>query len=296
MTQFLELTLVGLALGGIYALIAIGFVLVFKATGVVNFAHGSVLLLGAYITARLQADVNFWIALSAGAGAAALGAMLVDQVVMRRVRGAEAATLAILTLGVDVLMATELTRRIGPDVLTSGAPWGSEVVRIGEASIPETRVAAGVVALLIILAFGGAFKFTDWGVAMRASAADGKTAALMGIRLNRVAAAAWALAGALAAVAGVFFTSFPSPGVDNATGLAALAAIPAAVIGGLDSIVGALIGGLIVGLVATYCAGYQDELSLFGRGLGEIAPYVVMLVVLLFRPAGLFGTRAVARV
>lgn len=296
MTQLVELTLIGLALGGIYALIAMGFVLVFKATGVVNFAHGSVLLLGAYVTARLQDDVNFWIALIAGAGVAALGAVLVDQVIFRRARSAEAATLAILTLGVDVLMATELTRRIGPDVLTSGAPWGSEVVTIGDASIPETRVAAAVVALLIVLAFGAAFKFTDWGVAMRAAASDGKTAALMGIRLNRVAAAAWALGGALAAVAGVLFTSFPSPGVDNATGLSALAAIPAAVIGGLDSIVGALVGGLIVGLVATYCAGYQDELSLFGRGLGEIAPFAVMLLVLLCRPAGLFGTRAVARV
>lgn len=296
MTQFFELTLIGLALGGIYALIAMGFVLVFKATGVVNFAHGSVLLLGAYVTARLQADVNFWIALLGGASAAALGAVLVDQIIMRRVRGAEAATLAILTLGVDVLIATELTRRIGPDVFPSGAPWGSEVVTIGDASIPETRVAAGVLAVLIIAAFGAAFKFTDWGVAMRAAAADSKTAALMGIRLNRVAAAAWALAGGLAATAGVFFTSFPSPGVDNATGLAVLAAIPAAVIGGLDSIVGALVGGLIVGLVATYCAGYQDELSLFGRGLGEIAPFMVMLLVLLFRPAGLFGTRAVARV
>ena len=112
----------------------------------------------------------------------------------------------------------------------------------------------------------------------------------MGIRLNRVAAGAWALAGALAAVAGVFFTSFPSAGVDNATGLSALAAIPAAVLGGLDSLVGALAGGLIVGLVATYCAGYQGELSFLGRGLSDVAPYAVMLLVLLVRPAGLFGS------
>jgi branched-chain amino acid transport system permease protein len=94
----------------------------------------------------------------------------------------------------------------------------------------------------------------------------------------------------------VFFTSFPSPGVDNATGLSALAAIPAAVIGGLDSIFGALVGGIIIGLVATYCAGYQDELSFLGRGLGEIAPFAVMLLVLMVRPSGLFGTQAVTRV
>lgn len=296
MTQFLELTLNGLSLGAIYALIAIGFVLVFKATGVVNFAHGSVLLLGAYVAARLQADLGFWPAMAVGAATAATGALLVDVVVMRRVRGIEAGILAILTLGIDVLLATELTRRIGPDLLPSGAPWGSEVTRIGDVAIPEARVAAGVVALLIIGAFTAAFKLTDWGVAMRAAAADGKTAALMGIRLDRVAMSAWALAGALAAVAGVFFTSFPSPGVDNTTGLSALAAIPAAVIGGLDSIAGALVGGVMIGLVATYCSGYQDDLAFLGRGLGEIAPYTVMLLVLLVRPSGLFGTRAVTRV
>ena len=296
MTQFLELTLSGLALGAIYALIAMGFVLVFKATGIVNFAYGSLLLLGAYVAAKLQGDLSFWLAMLCGAGAAALGALLIELVLMRHMRGTDAGILAILTLGVDVLMATELTRRIGSDILESGAPWGSEVVRLGDVAIPETRVAAGVVALLIIGAFSAAFKYTDWGVAMRAAAADGKTAALMGIRFNRVAASAWALAGSLAAVAGVFFTSFPAPGVDNTTGLAALAAIPAAVIGGLDSIAGALVGGIIIGLVATYCAGYQDDLSFLGRGLGEIAPYTVMLLVLLVKPSGLFGTQSVTRV
>lgn len=296
MTQFIELTLNGVALGAIYALIAIGFVLVFKATGIVNFAHGSVLLLGAYVAARLQGDLGFWPAVLAGAAAAAVGALLVDVLLMRRLRGTEAGTLAIMTLGVDVILATELTRRIGPDLLPSGAPWGSDVTRIGDVSIPEARVAAGLVALAIIGAFTAAFKFTDWGVAMRAAAADGKTAALMGVRLNRVAMSAWALAGALAAVAGVFFTSFPTAGVDNTTGLSALAAIPAAVIGGLDSLAGALVGGLIIGLVATYCSGYQDDLSFLGRGLGEIAPYTVMFLVLLVRPSGLFGTRAVTRV
>jgi branched-chain amino acid transport system permease protein len=296
MTQFLELSINGLSLGAIYALVAIGFVLVFKATGIVNFAHGSVLLLGAYVAARVQADTGFWVALLAGAAAAAAGAMLVELVLLRRLRGTEAGTLAILTLGVDVLLATELTRRIGSDILPSGAPWGSDVVRIGGASIPETRVAAAVVALLAIGAFAVAFRRTDWGVAMRAAAADGTTASLMGIRVGRVALSAWALAGALAATAGVFFTSFPAPGVDNATGLGALAAIPAAVIGGLDSIAGALLGGIVVGLVATYCAGYQDELAFLGRGLGEVAPYAVMLLVLLVRPSGLLGTRAVTRV
>jgi branched-chain amino acid transport system permease protein len=271
MTQLFELTINGLSLGAIYALIAIGFVLIFKATGIVNFAHGSILLLGAYVAARVQGDLGFWLSVLVGAAVAATGAVIIELVIMRRVRGVEAGVLAIITLGVDV-------------------------VRVGGAAIPEARLAAAVVAVIVIGAFLTAFSRTDWGVAMRAAAADGKTASLMGVRLNRVAMSAWALAGALAALAGVFFVSFPSPGVDNATGLQALAAIPAAVIGGLDSIAGALVGGIIVGLVATYCAGYQDELSFLGRGLGEVAPYAVMFLVLLVRPSGLFGTQAVNRV
>jgi branched-chain amino acid transport system permease protein len=296
MTEFLDLTLSGLSLGAIYALIAIGFVLVFKATGVVNFAHGSILLLGAYVCARVQADIGFWPALLVGALAAAGAAALVDIVLLRRLRTGEPGTLAIVTLGVDIVLATELTRRIGSEILPSGAPWDSAVTHLGALAIPQARVAAALVAIVLIAGFAVVLQRTDWGIAMRAAAADGRTASLMGIRLNRIAAGAWALAGALAAVAGVFFTSFPAAGVDGTTGLSALAAIPAAVLGGLDSLAGALVGGIIVGLVATYCAGYQGDLSFLGRGLSGVAPYAVMLLVLLVRPAGLFGSQAVTRV
>jgi len=133
-------------------------------------------------------------------------------------------------------------------------------------------------------------------VAMRSAAEDGEAASLMGIRLNRVAAGAWALAGALAAVGGVFLTSFPAAGVTGGVGLIALAAIPAVVLGGFDSPEGAVVGGLIIGVVSVLAAGYQDELSFLGRGIGAVAPFVVMLLVLLVRPSGLFGTREVTRV
>jgi branched-chain amino acid transport system permease protein len=149
---------------------------------------------------------------------------------------------------------------------------------------------------VLVAALAVAVKLTDWGVAMRSAAEDGETASLMGIRLNRVAAGAWALAGGLAAVGGLFLTSFPAAGVTPDAGLVALAAIPAVVLGGFDSPAGAVVGGLIIGVVSVLCAGYQDELSFLGRGIGTTAPYVVMLLVLLVRPSGLFGTREVTRV
>ena len=298
MSQLFENLVIGLSLGCIYALIAMGFVIVFKATNVVNFAHASVLMLGAYLVAVWHDDLGFAGALAAAALACAVAAALIDLVLVRPLvrRGGGIDALAILTIGVNILLATELTRRVGTDILQTGAPWGSETVSFLGITVPQTRIAAAVCAVALMLAFWAAFRFSDWGVAMRSTAADPQTAALMGIRLSRVAMGAWAVSGLLAAVAGAFFTSFPASGVSTTTYLLALTAIPAAVLGGLDSTAGAVVGGLVVGVAVTLTAGYQDELSFLGRGLSEVVPYVVLLLVLLWRPSGLFGTREVTRV
>jgi len=149
---------------------------------------------------------------------------------------------------------------------------------------------------LLISAFFAVVKYTNWGVAMRASAENGEAAALMGIRRWRVSSVAWVIAGALAATAGIFLVSFPTPGLDNSTGLDALAAFPAAILGGLDSTTGALVGGIAVGLAETLTSGYENNLTFLGRGFGSVMPYVIMIAVLLWRPSGLFGTKTVARV
>jgi branched-chain amino acid transport system permease protein len=249
------------------------------------------------VVGRYHDRLGFAGAVALSIAVTAAVAVLVGAVVLRRVRFADPGTLAILTLGVDIVLVTELTRRIGTDLLNPGDPWGAGVVVVAGVHIAQTRIAAACVAVLLTGAFLAALRFTDWGVALRASAERPATAALVGIRLGRVAAAAWLLAGALAAVAGLFFTAFPSSGVTGTVGQAALgAAVPAAVLGGLDSITGALVGGLAVGLTASFAAGYQGELAFLGRGFGGVAPYVVMLLVLLVRPAGLFGRRDVTRV
>jgi branched-chain amino acid transport system permease protein len=298
MTQVLELLVSGLSLGCIYALIAMGFVVVFKATNVVNFVHVSVLMLGAYLVARWHDALGFLGAVLVAAVACAASAALLDLIFVRtlRRRGGGIDALAILTIGLNILLGTELARRVGTDLLPTGAPWGSDVTHVLGIAVPQTRVAAAAVAIVLMIAFWAAFRYSDWGVAMRSAAADREIAALMGIRLTRVAAGAWALAGALAAIGGAFFTSFPASGVSNATGLLALTAIPAAVVGGLDSVAGAVVGGLVIGVATTFAAGYQDEISFLGRGLSEVVPYIVLLIVLLWRPSGLFGTREITRV
>lgn len=296
MTTFLELLLNGVSMGSVYALIALGFVVIFKATEVVNFAHASLLLAGGYITAILHDDIGFWPALIVGVVGAALVGAAIEFLVMRRYRGSDQSVLAIVTIGVDILLVTDLTRRIGTSVLTVGDPWGDTVVPLGPVHIAQTRIAALIAAGLLITAFLLAFRFTSWGVAMRVAAESAETAALMGVRLGRVSISAWAVAGGLAAVAALFLTVFPTPGLERSTSFAAMKAFPAAILGGLDSTTGALVGGLIVGVTESLATGYQGDLTFLGRGLGDLGPYLVMVVILLVRPAGLFGTKELARV
>jgi branched-chain amino acid transport system permease protein len=163
-------------------------------------------------------------------------------------------------------------------------------------TVPETRVAALVVAVVALVAFFTWFKFSDWGVAMRATAEDHSTAELMGVRLGRVSALTWTIAAVLATVAGVFLAAFPSPGVSPGVSTAALRAFPAAILGGLTSPGGALVGGLLIGVSETMTQGYEQDLAFLGDGFSSVMPYVVMVVVLLVRPSGLFGTREAARV
>jgi branched-chain amino acid transport system permease protein len=298
MTQFVQLVISGLMLGCIYGLIAMGFVIVFKATNVVNFAHASIVMLGALLVAKWHQSLGFFGAIAAAAVACALAAVALDFVFVRplrtHARGDDA--LAIMTIALNILLGTELVRVVGNDLLPSGAPWGANTTDVFGAAIPQARIAAAIVALVLMGVFYVAFTRSNWGVAMRSAASDPEAAALMGIRLGRVAAGSWAVAGALAAIGGAFFVSFPAGGVSNATGLLALSAIPVAVLGGLDSTAGAIVAGLMIGVAQELAAGYQDNLSFLGRGLSDVIPYVVLFVVLLWRPSGLFGTRELTRV
>ena len=297
MIYFLELLIQGVSLGAVYALIALGFVVIFKATEVINFAHGSLLLLGGYIVATNNDTLGFPLALLLGLGAAALGAVVIERLLIRPLRGRDHNSLAILTIGVDVIILTDLTRRIGPRVLATGDPWGSALLTVGPFTIPQARLAAIVVGGLVLGAFFLAFKYSTWGIAMRAAAEDGETAALMGIKLGRVTLISWLVAGVLAALAAVFLVAYPTPGLTNVTGLAAIVAFPAAILGGLDSTAGALVGGIAVGVSATLALGYDSVLAPFlGSGFGSIMPFILMIAVLLWRPSGLFGTREATRV
>jgi branched-chain amino acid transport system permease protein len=298
MTGLLDNVLGGLALGSVYALVALGFVVIFKASGVLNFAHGSLLLLGGYLVAVLHEHLGFAGALAAAVLATAAVAGAVDRFLLRRgeqdPRAAHVQT--IVTIGIDILLVTDLARRIGGDLLTLGDPWGDEVTDLGPVTVADSRLAAIAVSAVVIAGVFALFRFSPWGLALRAAAEDTEAAALMGVRLVRVRTLAWCLAGALAALAAVFLAAFPAPGLERTSGQIALKAFPAAILGGLASPPGALAGSLLIGLTEALVAGYQSELHILGEGFADVAPYAVMVLVLLVRPAGLFAARGAARV
>ncbi|BCL24946.1 branched-chain amino acid ABC transporter permease [Streptomyces tuirus] len=298
MTTLLDTLFNGLALGAVYALVALGFVIIFKASGVMNFAHGSLLLLGGYLTAVLHDDLGFAgaLAVSVLATAAVAGAM--DRFLLQAggpdQHGAHVQT--IVTIGVDILILTDLSRRIGGDLLSLGDPWGDSVSALGPVTVADSRIAAIVVSAVVIAGVFALFRYTSWGLSLRAAAEDVEAASLMGVRLVRIRMLAWCLAGALAALAAVFLAAFPAPGLERTTGQIALKAFPAAILGGMASPPGALAGSLLIGMTEALVAGYQSDLHVLGEGFGDVAPYAVMVLVLLVRPTGLFGGKAAVRV
>lgn len=205
-------------------------------------------------------------------------------------------SLALLTIGLDTILQTFLSGRIGADVRNLGQPWGNDVLRLGSIVVPQNRIIGLVCAVVIVLALVGIFRWTSWGVALRAVAEDGEVAELVGIRLSVVTASTWALAGALAALAAIFLTGAPTPGLTTSVSAVALRAFPAAVLGGLDSVGGAIAGGLIIGVAESLTDGYQSHFTVLGGGIGDIVPYLVMIIVLVVRPSGLAGTREAIRV
>lgn len=297
MNTFLELLVSGISLGFVYALVALGFVTIYRAGGVVNFAHGSMLVLSGLLTAYLSERIGFWPALACGIIAAALLALVVHGILSLAPSSVAVGALSVATIGLDTILLSEINRQLGSDRrIIAGAPWGNNVVQVGGLMLPESRLWAAGTAIVVLAILFIAIRRTRWGVSMRAVAEDAETASLMGIRLGPVKASAWIVAGVMAALAVLFLTAYPTTGISAQTGVIVLAAFPAAIIGGLDSPEGAVLGGLIVGVAQTLAMGYQASLPFLGDGFGSLMPYLVMVAVVLIRPSGLFGSKELTRV
>lgn len=298
MTDFLQLLVQGLALGAAYALVALGFVVIYKATAVINFAHGELMLLGAYLVYALhvEAGLPFLLAVPLAMALMALFGWAVERVLLRRMVGRPTFSVVMITLGLAIVLRQVIAARFGFDERLLGDPWGSSALALGGVQFNVVSVVTLAVSGALVTLFFAFFRGTKAGVAMRAAAFDHEAALALGIPVRSVHAWSWMIAGATATVAGVFLAAFPAS-LSPALGFAAFRAFPAAILGGLDSPGGAVLGGLIIGVVEMLVQGYQPQLAPWlGTDVHVVAAYVLMIGVLMVRPYGLFGTPEVERV
>lgn len=299
--KFFQLLASGAALGAVYALVALGFVVIYRATGVINFAQAGMVVLGAFFVYNATStwDLPFWLAVIVSMGMGAVLGLALERFILRRMIGQPVYAVILVTVGLLLLVepvVTTLWRNPGTNIEN---PWGLEKLTIGSVSILQVDVATVVLAAVVLVLFFAFFRYTKYGVAMRATAIDQEAALAQGIDVRHIVALSWAIAGVVAVLAGTMLGSGAGPGTGLGVGIGiiSLKALPAAVLGGLDSPLGAVVGGLLIGIAEVLTAGYQADIVPFlPPGFAGVMPWVVMLLVLLVRPYGLFGTRDVRRV
>lgn len=302
MTKFLELTFSGVALGSMYALVALGFVIIYRATGVINFAQGGFVVLGAYLTynAGVTWGLPFYVAMLVAMVMMALLGVVVEAVILRRMVGQPVFATTMITIGLLFAIEQVATTIWGFNALALGDPWGGSTTDIGDLTLINIDLYRILFAGVVVAAFFALFQLTKLGVAMRATALDQEAALAQGISARTVFAVSWAISGAVAALAGVMLTGGPAGGglgIQVGVAFIALRAFPAMILGGLDSPLGAVVGGIIIGITQQLTAGYQPEHAPWlGVGFDSVMPYVVMVIILLVRPYGLFGAKEVHRV
>jgi branched-chain amino acid transport system permease protein len=284
----------GVMIGLMYALIALGFVLIYKATDAINFAQGEFVMFAGFIAAGAAEFIHapFWIAAAlAIAGMIALGFAL-ERVVLRPLIGRPVIAVVMATIGLAAVLRGGAVLAFGAGTRNIAMPIPDDPIELGPITLPPVEVVGALVSLVFLAAFTWFFLKSRIGIAMRAVADSQQVAMAMGINVRRYFAFAWAMAGIVSALGGIVWGAML--GVDNQLALVGLKVFPVVILGGLDSIIGAVVGGLIVGIVENLAAGYFDPLV--GGGTKDFVPYLLMIVVLMVRPEGIFGRRRIERV
>ncbi len=285
MNLFVQALVSGIAIGCVYGLVALGFVLIYKATEVVSFAQGELMMVGGFLTLTFMTYVglSYWISVPLSfAAAAALGA-LINHTVLRRMIGQPAFTIVLATFAVGILMRAVATMIPGWGTDTHGleTPFYGKLVNLGTAVVSADSIAVLVFTVVLVALLFAFFRYTRVGVALQAVSQNQIAAGYLGIPVNGMFSLIWGLAAGVAAVAGTLLA--PIAFVHSNVGFIGLKAFPAAVLGGFGSIPGALVGGLVIGIVEEFSGLYLPE------GVKSVSAYLVLLVVLMVRPQGLFG-------
>lgn len=288
----------GLGLGGLYAVLGVSFVIVYRATGVINFATPALMILGAFFTGSFGNAIGlpFWLSVLLGMAVMAIIGMIIERVALRPMVGRPAFSAATVTVGVFIILLILAGRLIGSELLTVNDPFGLNTISLGGATVFTIDIARLIIALVAIGIVGLFLTRSRTGLAMRATAFDQETSLAQGINVGRMFGLSWGIAAAMAALAGALLTA-GSSGVETTIALVALKALPVIILGGLDSIKGSVIAGLIIGVAESLTRTYQPVYAPWlGANFDVIVPYLIMIIVLMVRPYGLFGTKEVVRV
>ena len=285
--QFLQLVISGIAQGCIYGLIALGFVLIYKATETVSFAQGDLMMLGAFagLAGMTMLGFPFWLAVISAIGAMALLGLVTERLVIRPILGQPAFSIVMLTIGLGYVGRGLITMipGIGTETHTLPVPYKDQAWTLGGLIVSMEQTAVIVVTAVLCAALYALFKYSKLGLAMQASSQNQLAAYYMGIPVKRLNGLVWALAAAVAAIAGLLLA--PITFVHANMGFIGLKAFPAAVVGGFGSLPGAIVGGLVIGIVESLSGFYLPE------GFKDIAAYIVVLIMLMGKPNGLFGEK-----
>jgi branched-chain amino acid transport system permease protein len=291
----LQLVITGIAVGGVYALIALGFVLIYKASAVVNFGPGELVLFGAYIAWATILHMHFplYVAFPVTLAVAVLLGLVIERGVLRPLIGEPIISVIMVTFGVASVIRGVLNMSWGSDTRRFPVLFSQEPFHLGPVPVSPVHLWSFVIVMLLLGAFSLFFKFSLTGMAMRATADNQQVAQSLGVSVKRVFALSWCIATVVSALGGIILGSVRG-GVDFSLADLGLKVFPVVILGGLDSIPGAIVGGILIGVFENLSGGYLDPIM--GGGVKEVAPFVALVIILMLRPYGLFGKVDIERV
>jgi branched-chain amino acid transport system permease protein len=294
MELFLMTITTGIMVGGIYALVALGWVLIYKCSGVLNLAMGEMTLIGAYVSLSFYSmGISFLPALLLSLIVGLILGILTERIFLDKLIGEPVLTVIMVTVGLSFFFKGMLELIWGTDTRVFTPPvFSIEPIYIGPVIVGQAYLWSFVAAIILLIIFVCFFKYTRWGLAMQATADDEMAALSIGVSARFVYAAAWAIAFMAAGVGGTLLGNIN--GLNISVGYLGLLVLPAVVLGGLNSVPGAIVGGITIGILQNLCGAYLDKY--FPGGIKEIAPFVFMAVFLLFKPHGLWGWERIERV
>jgi branched-chain amino acid transport system permease protein len=291
----LQLVISGIAVGGVYSLMALGFVLIFKASSVVNFGPGELVLFGAYVSwaTILQMRLPLVVALPLTLAIAVLLGLVIERGVLRPLIGEPIISVIMVTFGFASVIRGFLNMTWGSDTRPFPVLFSPEPFRVGPVPVSPVHLWSFVGVMVLLGAFSLFFRFSLTGMAMRATADNQQVAQSLGVSVKWIFALSWCIATGVSTLAGIILGSVRG-GVDFSLADLGLKVFPVVILGGLDSVAGAIIGGVLIGVLENLSGGYLDPI--LGGGVKEVAPFVVLVIILMLRPYGFFGKVEIARV